>query len=336
LDFFPVFLSIVVVTRNRSTHLELTLREICEAVRPLVSDYELIVVDNGSDDDSIATLRRLTAPSSLPNVQVYALTKQVDADTGTWVGLENGLGDFFVALDPEVDDLAFLPSMLDKALSGADVVFARNVQASRQSFAYRLLSDSFHYLYGRLTGINLAREAPQYRVLSRRVVNFILQHLQPSVSYRHLPATSGFSRCNLDYKAQPRVYRRKSLNDAMDRGMRLLVSTTRAPMRVVTSLSLFGAVANVIYSIYVVIIAVFKEDVAPGWVSLSLQQSGMFLLLSLVLLVLGEYILQMASLSNGGPQYHVAQEFTSAQMTRRERLNVEGARADEAQQSALI
>ena len=59
-------------------------------------------------------------------------------------------------------------------------------------------------------------------------------------------------------------------------------------MRLVTSLSLFGAIANVVYSIYVVSIGFFKTDVAPGWISLSLQQSGMFFLISLVLLVLGE------------------------------------------------
>ena len=94
-------------------------------------------------------------------------------------------------------------------------------------------------------------------------------------------------------------------------------------MRLVTSLSLFGATANIVYSVYVVAIAILKPNLAPGWVSLSLQQSGMFFLLSLVLLVLGEYILHMASLSNEGPLYHVGQEFTSARMTRREKLNIE-------------
>jgi hypothetical protein len=96
-------------------------------------------------------------------------------------------------------------------------------------------------------------------------------------------------------------------------------------MRVVTSLSLFGAVANLLYSVYVIAIALFKQDVASGWISLSLQQSGMFFLISMVLLVLGEYILNMASLSNEGPMYHVGQEFTSARITRREKLNVEEA-----------
>jgi hypothetical protein len=94
-------------------------------------------------------------------------------------------------------------------------------------------------------------------------------------------------------------------------------------MRFVTAFSLFGALANFFYSFYVIAIALLKEDVAPGWVTLSLQLSGMFLLISLVLWILGEYILQLASLSNEGPKYHVAQEFTSAIMTRRQKLNVD-------------
>ena len=94
-------------------------------------------------------------------------------------------------------------------------------------------------------------------------------------------------------------------------------------MRLVTALSMFGAVANVVYSLYVIVVGLFKADVAPGWISLSLQQSGMFFLMSLVLLVLGEYILHMASLSNEGPLYHVGQEFTSARIARREKLNIE-------------
>ena len=94
-------------------------------------------------------------------------------------------------------------------------------------------------------------------------------------------------------------------------------------MRIVTGLSLFGAFANLIYSIYVVMIAIFKSDVAAGWVSLSLQQSGMFFLISLVLWVLGEYILHTASLSNDSPRYHIGQEFTSSQLTRYQKLNID-------------
>ena len=320
---FPIFLSVVVVVRNQSNDLSSIRTETADAISTLVSDYELIIVDNASEDDSVASLKKLTAEGGEPNLQVYALTKEVDADTASWVGLENALGDFVAVIDPLTDDIHFLPEMLDKAVSGADVVFASNEQKPPQSLAYQVAYVVFNMLYEWFNGIHLAKEAPQYRVLSKRVVNFILQHPQPSMTYRHLPATGGFARVNLNYSSMPRIHRTKRLGESIDRGMRLLVSATRAPMRLVTTLSLFGAAANLLYSSYVVAVAFLKIDVAPGWVSLSLQQSGMFFLISMVLLVLGEYILNMVSLQNEGPLYHVGQEFTSARMTRREKLNIE-------------
>lgn len=323
MELFPIFLSIVFVVRNQSTLIERILSEASAGISPLVNDYELIVVDNASDDESVSILKRLTGETGLPNLQVYALTKEVDTDTSSWIGLENALGDFVVVIDPLADDINFLPEMLEKAMRGADVVFAMNEQKSSQSLGYQCAYVMFNRLYKWFNGIHLAKEAPQYRVLSKRVVNFILQHPQPAMTYRHLPATGGFARDYLVYSSVPKVSNTKRLGESFDRGMRLLVSTTRAPMRIVTSLSLFGAASNLVYSIYVVAIGFLKTDVAPGWISLSLQQSGMFFLISLVLLVLGEYILQMASLSNEGPSYHVGQEFTSARMTRREKLNIE-------------
>ena len=323
MNYFPIFLTVVFVVRNQEEKLETILRKAVTQLSGLVADYEIVVVDNSSEDGSVGLLKRLTREDGLPNLQVYALTKEVDSDTASWVGLENALGDFVAVVDPLEDDIAFLPQMLDKAVSGADVVFARNSQKPKRTLSYRLAYSAFNWLYKNVNGLHLANDAPQFRVLSKRIVNFILQHSQPAVSYRHLPATGGFARANMSYSAPPLAAKTRRLGTSVDRGMRLLVSTTQTPMRLVTGLSLFGAAANVAYSVYVVIVGLFAEHVAPGWVSLSLQQSGMFFLISLVLLVLGEYILQMASLSNEGPLYHVGQEFTSARLTRREKLNIE-------------
>ena len=323
--YFPVFLSVVFVVRNQTGLIEQILSDTATGISSLVSDYELIIVDNASDDDSISVLKKITGENGLPNLQVYALTKEVDADTASWVGLENALGDFVAVIDPLADDINFLPELLDKAVKGADVVFASNEKKATQSLAYSCAYSVFNWLYKWFNGIHLANEAPQYRVLSKRIVNFILQHPQPAMTYRHLPATGGFARAHLKYSSAPRISHKKRLGESIERGMRLLVSTTRAPMRLVTMLSLFGAVANLIYSIYVIAVFIWKSNVSPGWVTLSLQQSGMFFLISLVLLVLGEYILNMVSLQNEGPLYHVGQEFTSARMKRREKLNIEEA-----------
>jgi hypothetical protein len=327
MTYFPIFLSLVLVVRNQSRQLFSILTEIIAAITPLVVDYELIIVDNASEDDSIEALKKLTSDDGLPNLQVYALTKEVDSDTATWVGLENALGDFTAVVDPHLDDVNFLSTMLDHAVGGADIVFAANSQKPRETFAYRACFVAYNTLYRYLSGIHLDQGAPRYRLLSKRLVNFILQHPQPYVTYRYLPVTAGFSRACLTYSTQPKGSTKKRLGVSIDRGMRLLVSTTRAPMRLVTSLSLFGAASNLVYSVYVIAIAILKTDVEPGWVTLSLQQSGMFFLISLVLLVLGEYMLHMATLANEGPIYHVAQEFTSAIVTRRGKLNIEDIQA---------
>ena len=309
--------------RNHSGIQEQTISELAAAVSPLVSDYELIIVDNASSDDSVAGLKALTGEHGLANVQVFALTKEVDADTASWVGLESALGDFVAVIDPQVDEIGIIPKMLHQAAAGADVVFVNNEQKPAQSVPYRMAYFIFNGLYRWFGGIHLANEAPQYRLLSKQVVNFILQHPQPALTYRHLPASGGFAKANLSYSAKPRGTQPKHLASSVERGMRMLMSTSRAPMRLVTALCLFGAFANILYSVYVVAVGFFKADIAPGWISLSLQQSGMFFLISLVLLVLGEYVINMARLSNEGPPYHVGQEFTSARMTRREKLNVE-------------
>jgi glycosyltransferase involved in cell wall biosynthesis len=323
MPFFSVFLSVVVVVRDGADHLEETLTSVATTVAERVVDYELIVVANASDEPTIALLQHLTGEGGLPNLQVYVLTKEVDTDTASWVGIENALGDFVAVVDPATDSIAYLPEMLSRAVDGSDVVFARNRQKAAQGTAYTVAYALFNAFYKWFNGVHLQNDAPHYRMLSRRVVNFIQKHPQPAMTYRHLPATGGFSRVNLEYSAAPKIQQRKRIADSVDRGMRLMISTTRVPMRIVTTLSLVGAISNLLYSIYVIAVFVFKDNVAPGWMTLSLQQSGMFFLSSLVFLVLGEYILQMARLSNEGPLYHIAREFTSARMTRRERLNIE-------------
>lgn len=325
MSYFPIFLSVVIKTENNAEDIRAVLENATKKLSKLVSDYELVVVDNASSDNSVAVLKELTTAEGLPNLQVYALTKEVDADTAAWVGLENALGDFVAVYDPISDDLTVLPEMLDKAVSGSDVVFANNNIKPKQTFGYSLANSLFNFMYKKFNGVNLAKDAPQYRVLSKRMINFILQHNQPAVSYRHMPATAGFVKSYVEYETSPKKPSTKKLGESIEKGVRLMVSTTRAPMRLVTFFSIFGAAANFIYSLYVVLVALFVENVAPGWVSMSLQMSGMFFLISLVLLVLGEYILHMASLTNEGPQYHVGQEFTSVKMTRLTKLNLEEA-----------
>lgn len=317
-----VFLTVVVVSRNDYRQVSACASLLSEVLGGLVEDYELIIVDNASTDDSLERLRADLRDGTIANAHVCGLAKEVAVDVAAWAGLENALGDFVLVLDPVKDDVRQIGVMLRGAVAGADVVYARNLWREPVGMGYRIFSAVFIAFYRWLSGIDLDREVPRFRMMSRQLLNFILRHPNPLVAYRLLPVTGGFNRVSLEYSHEYSNWRRRNLRDSVDLGMRLLVSTTHAPMRLVTALSLFGAVANFFYSGYVIGVALLKPDVAPGWVTLSLQQSGMFLLLSLVLLVLGEYILQMVRLGTEGAPYHVVADFSSSVVSRHRRLNV--------------
>lgn len=323
MDKFKFLLSIIIVFRNDEACIKQLLTEISNFIATFWREYELIIIDNASQDNSLKILEELTNEHGLANLQVYALTKQVDIDAAAWVGIENALGDYVVIIDPLMDDIEFLPSMLDQIKQGTDIVFAENKLKPKQNFSYRFFSAIFNLLYKWFNKIHLSKEVPPYKILSKRVINFILQHKLPLLTYRHLLVSSGFKRVYLTYAAQPKIYRRRRLSGNIDRGIKMVVSTTQGPLRLVTFFAFFGAVFNFLYSGYVIAILLLKSNVAPGWATLSLQLSGMFFLFSIVLLVLAEYILHMLTLSHVEPQYHVAQELTSVVMTKYQKLNIE-------------
>ena len=69
---FPVFLSVVHVVHNQAADLPQLLADAVAQLRELVSDFELIVVDNASTDDSVAVLKSLTDERGLPNLPISA------------------------------------------------------------------------------------------------------------------------------------------------------------------------------------------------------------------------------------------------------------------------
>ncbi len=149
----PLFLSVVVTLRNDSKTIDRVLSDFTKILTPLVSDYELIVVDNASTDESLVGLKKATSEGGIPNLQVYALTKEVDADTCAWVGVENALGDFVAVVNPFLNDISFLPRMIESAVDGADVIFARNTTRPSATLPYRIAFVIFKIMYKRFVGL---------------------------------------------------------------------------------------------------------------------------------------------------------------------------------------
>lgn len=320
----PVLLTVVIVVQNDAGQIPYIVRSAGMILSRVVSDYEIVIVDNGSTDTTPEALSRLTVDGGEANLQVYILAGRVDDLTARWVGVENSLGDIVVCIDPHQGDLEQLESLTKEAANGTDIVFTtRTFPQGRRSLPSTALYRALGAATKLSTGIDLDSYSTSLIAINRRVVNYLLQFPQPQIKFRNLPSTTGFRRTLVRAPLQRSIANKIKLHESLSRGIQLVTSSSESPLRLATTLSAVGAFASLVYSAYVVLIWAFNEDIAPGWASLSLQQSGMFFLISIVLLVLSEYVLEISRRANSGPEYYIADELTSVRLTRKERLNVE-------------
>lgn len=314
-------ITIVTVVRNRQDCIVSEITTLQSVLDKQPVDYELIVVDNASTDDTVPQLRASISRKELANLRVYALTDRVDEDVASLVGIENAIGDYVAALPRTTTDEDYA-AILGSVRQGYQAVFLQCPNPVPTHWYRRTLRMGFFRLFRVVNGIHLAEDAPKYRVLSRSIVTYILRHSAPVTVLRHLPAKAGFRKVTIKLIQDDYSDPTDRLGNDVARGMRLLFSNSGAPLRITNLLCLTGAFGNLLYSGYVLVVFAIKDDIAPGWTTLSLQQSGMFFLLSVVLLIISEYILTIVATTLGGPLYHVGDEFESEIVTRRARINV--------------
>ena len=320
---YDVFLSVIYVLNDDLDHLQKILTTTVQTLSQTVTDYEIVVVDNMNDKSkSISLLKELTNDKNFPNLQVYILNKRIDENIASCIGLDKSLGDFVTILNPFLDDISFIPTMLDEAKKNFDIVIAYNKNKYIKSFFYRVARKGFDFLYKLLNKESIAVDIYPYRLFSRRVTNQILQNQYPEMILRHLPTSIGYTRKELNYSSEFETSPNINFLYSVKKGIKFLISTSGAPMRVVSILSIFGALMNVFYSIYILIIAFAKTEIAEGWITLSLQQSGMFFLISIFFFILSEYILEMKGFKKNEHSNYISQEFGSSVISRHNKINL--------------
>jgi len=292
------------------------------AVSRIGTELELVVVANGLLPTAVDGLRALSA--SLSNLQVYVLQAPVSSQLALFAGLEHALGDWVAIARPESDPPDVIADLFHGAIrDGTDLVIAvdRDPPMDRMP-TVRILSWIFHRLFRAFHGFDLSQAAPSARLFSRTVVNAILQHDYPLVALDVLPATGGY-RCTIVPYHRKQISTPDALLDLARERWRTLIGINAVPLRAANGLCALGALAAMLYSLYAALTYLFKENVVPGWTTLSLLMSGMFFLMSLVLWFLSEYMILLLDAGARRARYGIAEEFASNIQTRRQRLNVE-------------
>ena len=317
----PIFLSLVIVVKKENGLYE-SIEKLTSILTDLIGDYEIIIIDNHSIDKTNTILKALTAENGLPNLQVYRLAEEVDEYKARWVGVENSIGDYTFFIDEKINNYSLIEEFCLKIQEGNEIILNisnsyRNKKLINKSNIYKTLAS----LTKSFTGIDLNYNSIRYIAVSRRIINYLLQFNNPELKFRNITSIIGFKK-SFVYSNCTKRHENISLRRSIARGIRLITSSTALPLRMATLISSIGAIFSFLYSVYIVFIWVLKEDVVPGWVSLSMQLSIMFFLFSIVLLIMSEYILEAIYNINTNPNFFIIEEMSSANMTRTEKLNV--------------
>jgi polyisoprenyl-phosphate glycosyltransferase len=94
-------------------------------------------------------------------------------------------------------------------------------------------------------------------------------------------------------------------------------------LRLANLLCGMSAIGAWLYSFYVIVVYLLKGNVVPGWTTLSLMLSGMFMMLSLVLWLLSEYMVMLLDPGAKRPGYEISDEFGGQVQSSDNMLNVE-------------
>lgn len=299
-------LSIVSPMYNESGGIAAFLHELRQVLDSLTSEggpfeYEVILVDDGSTDDSIAIANSM----NWLHCRVLALSRNCGHQIALEAGISVARGQWVVTMDadgqhpPEVIGL-----MLDLAMSGQlDVVYAVQAQRRTDSWSKRAMAGAYYAMVRALTGILVMDSQADFRLMSSRVIEDIrfvpgdkvLRLLLPSVGYR-----SDLIR----YEVRDRFAGkgRFGLRHQISLASSSILNFSAKPLRLVAAAGTLISFGAFLWLIYVIIAYTFTRAI-DGWASV---MAAVLIVGGLTLLsvsIVGEYVARIHELLRRHPRY---------------------------------
>ena len=294
---------------NEAASLPDVLARVLLALRALSPRVELVVVDDGSRDDTVAVMRRLCAAE--PALRLVQLSRNFGKEAALTAGLAAARGEVVVLMDADGQHPpALLADMLRHWQGGADVVYAVRSTRADQSALHRRLVAAFYGIVNWRSRVRIPRDAGDFRLLDRRVVDALLALPERHRFMKGLYAWVGFPSVALDYEPLPRHAgeSRYGLSGALGLGTTGLLAFTAAPLRVLGLLGVALAVAALGYGLWVVVEYFWRGINVPGYATLVV---GMMFLSGVQLMSVGllaEYVARIYDEVKQRPLYLVADE----------------------------
>jgi glycosyltransferase involved in cell wall biosynthesis len=287
-----MFLSIVVPCCNEEEGLREFHRQMTIAARALCGEkFELIFVDDGSSDNTWKLINKLSAEDR--NVVAVRLSRNHGHQLALTAGLSTVRGDLVLVIDADLQDPPELLSpMYDLMVrEDADVVYGLRRSRAGESQFKKKSAEAFYRLLAHLTRVHIPVDTGDFRLMSRRISDQVVQMPEHDRFIRGMVAWLGFKQVAYEYDRNPRFAGTtkyplfKMIGFAAD----ALISFSMVPLRIATYM---GALLTTVLTLVgiVSVISWILSGTVPGWTSLTLLLVMISSVQLLVLGLIGEYV----------------------------------------------
>lgn len=239
---------------NEAPNLAKVVSEVLAATGVLSPRVEIIVVDDGSRDDTAVVMHGLCAKH--PQVVYVQFSRNFGKEAALTAGLDAAQGDVVILMDADGQHPSvLLASMLLKWKHGADVVYAVRATRDDQSRLYGKLAGVFYTLINWGNRVKIPPDAGDFRLLDRKVVNALRALPERNRFMKGLYAWVGFQSEAIAYDPLPRAAGRSKfgVRGGLSLAFTGMLAFSTAPLRLMSWLGLLLAFASLSYGAWVII-----------------------------------------------------------------------------------
>ena len=284
-------ISCVIPAFNEARNLGSVLPRVLTTLRAMSDRVELIVVDDGSRDDSTAVMQSLCATHR--ELVYLKLSRNFGKEPALMAGIDATRGEVVLLMDADGQHpVELLPTMLEKWQHGAVVVYAVRKTRDDQSGLQSSLTGLFYKLVNLGNRVKIPANAGDFRLMDRKVVEALKSLPERNRFMKGLYAWVGFNSTAIDYQPLPRTDGKSNfgLRGSLSLALTGILAFSIAPLRALTLIGLVLSALALGYGAWVVAEYFVTGIAVPGYATIVV---GMMFFSGIQLLsigVLAEYV----------------------------------------------
>jgi len=297
-------LSIVVPAFNEQEVLPTFHERLSKVLDSLPIESEVLYVNDGSSDGTLEVLKILRAHDA--RIAILDLSRNFGKEIAMTAGLEHARGSAVVVIDADLQDPPeLIPELVKHWREGWDTVYAQRIERRGETVLKKLTAHWFYRLIQRVGRVRIPENVGDYRLLSRRAVDALLQLREQHRFMKGLFAWIGFPQIGVPYHRDPRFAGRSTWdywrlwNFALDG----ITSFTTTPLKWATYLGLIIACVSFIYSAVIILQKILYGNPVKGYPSLMVVILFLGGVQLIFLGIIGEYLGRMFDETKRRPLY---------------------------------